>query len=279
MSIFDLSGRTLVVTGSSSGIGRAIVERAAEQGANVVVSSRTQADCDRVVAQIEARHGAGRAIGVAADITRLDTLRALADRTLERFGRIDTLVWNARHPCAGGLADVTEDLFADGFRANVTNAGMLVKHVAPSMIAAGGGNIVLIASTAGIAPMAGNLVYGAAKVALMHMASILAVDLGRHNIRVNSVAPGAVRTDTTRALQENADAIATLTAPMPLPRMGEPEEIAAAVLFLASPGGAYVTGQTIVVDGGQVLTAGHSATEMGRVLKAAGRGLYEGRKP
>ena len=269
MSLFDLTGKVAIVTGATSGIGLATARRLAEHGASVVVSARTQTDCDRVAAELEERHGPGRALGIAADLTRLETLNALVDRTAAEYGGLDILICNARHPCPGALEDLEPEAFSDGFDTNVRNTTMMVKRAAPSMAARGGGSVILVASTAGITPMADLLVYGAAKIALRHIAATLAVHLGPSNIRVNAIAPGSINTDTTKAMMDNPAATRALTRDFPLARVGEPDEIAAAAVFLCSPGGAYVTGQTLVIDGGQVLTAGQSVRAMKAVLTGA----------
>jgi len=268
MNLFDLTGKVAVVTGSTSGIGLATVRRMAEHGAGVVVSSRNQADCDRVAGEIAAQYGAGRAIGIAADLTKLDTLDALIDRAAERMGGIDILMCNARHPCPGPLEALSPEAFSDGMDANVRNTTMMVKRAAPIMAARGGGSVILVASTAGVIPMGNLLVYGAAKIALRHIAATLAVHLGPQGIRVNSIAPGSIRTDTTKAMTDNPAAEAVLVRNMPISRVGDPDEIAGAAIFLSSAAGGYITGQTIVVDGGQVLTAGQSVRDMQAVMAA-----------
>lgn len=275
MEIFDLAGKIAIITGSTGGIGLQIAERMAEHGARVVVCGRTQSTLDKVVHDLGARFGADRVLGLTADITKLDSLERLADKTLAEWGGVDILVCNARHPCDGTLEDVDADAFNAGLSANVTNAAMLTKRVVPSMRERGGGSVIFISSTAGIIPMTDHLIYGAAKVALCHMASILAMDLGRYGIRVNAIAPGSIRTGTTKPLVENAEAVRTLVKDFALPRIGEPDEIAAAAVFLCSPGGGYTTGQTIVIDGGQVLSAGRSVVEMTKILADSGRRLYE----
>jgi NAD(P)-dependent dehydrogenase (short-subunit alcohol dehydrogenase family) len=275
MSLFDLTGKIAIITGSTGGIGLAIAERMAEHGARVVVSGRTQSTLDGVTRDFEERFGKERVLGIAADITRLESLEELADRTLAEWEGIDILVCNARHPCAGTLEDVDAAAFDEGFAANVTNAAMLTKRVVPSMRARGGGSVIFISSTAGIVPMADHLIYGAAKIALCHMAAILATDLCRYGIRVNAIAPGSIRTGTTQPMIDTPEAVQTLVKGFALARVGEPDEIAAAAVFLCAPGGGYTTGQTIVIDGGQVLSAGRSVIEMSEILANAGRRLYE----
>ena len=254
MDLFDLSGKLAIVTGSTTGIGRAIARRMAERGARVVISSRTKADCDQVAAEIVADFGEGRAISIPADVARLDTLEALVEQAVEKLGGLDILVCNGRVPCPGVLEEWEPEAFNGALEANITNMAMMLKRAAPHMASRGGGSIVLISSTAGVIPMADRLVYGITKIAARHLAATLAVHLGRQNIRVNAIAPGGIRTEGNRHILEKPGFEKKLTAGLPLLRIGEPDEIAATAVYLCSPGGAYVTGQTIVVDGGQVLT-------------------------
>jgi NAD(P)-dependent dehydrogenase (short-subunit alcohol dehydrogenase family) len=255
MTLFDLTGKTAVVTGSSRGIGRAIVERLAEHGANVVVSSRKAAACEEVAAGIKARHGAGRAIVIPANISSKDDLQRLADQTVSAFGQIDVLVCNAAsNPYYGPLAGIADDQFRKILDNNIIANHWLIGMVAPAMRARKDGAIVIVSSIGGLK---GNAIIGAyniSKAADFSLARNLAVEFGPDNVRVNCIAPGLIKTDFARALWDNPQTLKAFNARTPLTRIGEPDEIAGAAVFLASRAGAYMTGQSIVIDGGQTIT-------------------------
>ena len=255
MSLFDLSGKVAVVTGSSRGIGRAIVERMAEQGAKVVVSSRKAGPCEEVAAAINAKHGAGTAIAIPANISSKDDLRRLADETTKTFGKIDILVCNAAsNPYYGPLAEIADDQFRKILDNNIISNNWLISFVAPQMRARKDGAIVIVSSIGGLK---GNDIIGAyniSKAADFQLARNLAVEFGRDNVRVNCIAPGLIKTDFAKALWENPDTLKASTARTPLKRIGMPDEIAGAAIFLASAAGTYTTGQAIVVDGGATIT-------------------------
>ena len=251
MGLFDLSGQVAVITGSSRGIGRAIAERMAEQGARVVISSRKLAACDEVAAAINARHGAGRAIAVAANISSKEALQALVDQTQAAFGRIDTLVCNAAsNPYYGPLAGISDDQFRKILDNNIVANHWLIGMVAPQMIARRAGSIMIVSSIGGLR---GSSILGAyciSKAADMQLARNLAVEFGPHNVRVNCIAPGLIRTDFARALWENPQSLADRESETPLRRIGEPDELAGVAVYLAAPASSFMTGQTLVVDGG-----------------------------
>jgi NAD(P)-dependent dehydrogenase (short-subunit alcohol dehydrogenase family) len=255
MSLFDLTGKVAVVTGSSRGIGRAIVERLAEHGARVVVSSRKAAACEEVAAGLNARHGEGRALAVAANISSKPELQRLVDETVRAFGRIDVLVCNAAsNPYYGPLAGIADDQFRKILDNNIVSNHWLIGMVAPQMRARKDGAIVIVSSIGGLK---GNAIIGAyniSKAADFSLARNLAVEFGADNVRVNCIAPGLIKTDFARALWENPQTLAAANARTPLGRIGEPDEIAGAAVYLASAAGSYMTGQTLVVDGGQTIT-------------------------
>jgi NAD(P)-dependent dehydrogenase (short-subunit alcohol dehydrogenase family) len=255
MTLFDLTGKVAVVTGSSRGIGRAIVERLAEHGAKVVVSSRKAPACQEVADAINARYGAGRALAIAANISSKDDLQRLADETVAAFGKIDVLVCNAAsNPYYGPLGGIADDQFRKILDNNIVSNHWLISMVAPAMRARKDGAIVIVSSIGGLK---GNAIIGAyniSKAADFSLARNLAVEFGSDNVRVNCIAPGLIKTDFARALWENPDTLKSSNARTPLGRIGEPDEIAGAAVFLASRAGAYMTGQTIVVDGGQTIT-------------------------
>ncbi len=255
MSLFDLGGKVAVVTGSSRGIGRAIVERMAQQGARVVVSSRKAPACQEVAEAINARHGAGRAIAVPANISSKDDLERLVAQTDAAFGKIDILVCNAAsNPYYGPLAGISDEQFRKILENNVIANHWLIGFVAPQMKARKDGAIVIVSSIGGLK---GNAILGAyniSKAADFQLARNLAVEFGPYNVRVNCIAPGLIRTDFARALWENPQTLKETNARTPLARIGEPDEIAGAAVFLASRAGAFMTGQSIVIDGGATIT-------------------------
>jgi NAD(P)-dependent dehydrogenase (short-subunit alcohol dehydrogenase family) len=251
MSLFSLDGQVAVVTGSSRGIGKAIAERLAEQGARVVISSRKAAPCDEVAAAINARHGEGRAIAIPANISSKAELQHLVEETQRRLGPIDTLVCNAAtNPYYGPLAGIEDDQFRKILENNVIANHWLIGFAAPSMIERRQGSIVIVSSIGGLrgSPVIG--AYNISKAADFQLARNLAVEFGPHNVRINCIAPGLIRTDFARALWEDEAMLAQRMATTPLKRIGEPDEIAGAAVFLASKASAYMTGQSIVVDGG-----------------------------
>jgi NAD(P)-dependent dehydrogenase (short-subunit alcohol dehydrogenase family) len=255
VSLFDLDGKVAVVTGSSRGIGRAIVERLAEHGAKVVVSSRKPESCQMVVEAIEARHGAGRALAIPANISSKDDLRRLVEETTVAFGKIDILVCNAAsNPYYGPLAGISDEQFRKILDNNVIANHWLIGFAAPQMKARKDGAIIIVSSIGGIKASAVIGAYNISKAADFQLARNLALEFGPDNIRVNCIAPGLVKTDFARALWENPETLAASNARTPLGRIGEPDEIAGAAVFLASRAGAFMTGQTIVIDGGATIT-------------------------
>jgi NAD(P)-dependent dehydrogenase (short-subunit alcohol dehydrogenase family) len=251
MSLFDLTGKVAIITGSSRGIGRAIAERLAEHGAHVVVSSRKQDACEAVVADINARHGAGRAIAVAASISSKDALQSLVDRTMQQFGRIDVLVCNAAsNPYYGPLAGIGDDQFRKILDNNVLSNHWLINMTVPQMIERKEGSIIIVSSIGGLRGSTTIGAYCISKAADLQLARNLAHEYGPHGVRVNCIAPGLVRTDFAKALWENPDTLKRATVGVPLRRIGEPDEIAGAAVYLASKASTFMTGQALVVDGG-----------------------------
>ena len=255
MSLFDLSAKVAVVTGSSRGIGRAIVERLAEHGAKVVVSSRKAAACEEVAAAINARHGAGTAIVVPANISSKDDLKQLVTQAERALGPIDILVCNAAsNPYYGPLGGISDDQFRKILENNIVANHWLIGFVAPSMRARKDGSIIIVSSIGGLK---GNAIIGAyniSKAADFSLARNLAVEFGPDNVRVNCIAPGLIKTDFAKALWDNPDNLKASNDKTPLGRIGDPDEIAGAAVFLASRAGAYMTGQAIVIDGGATIT-------------------------
>ena len=255
MNLFNLQGQVALITGSSRGIGRAIAERMAEHGAKVVISSRKQEACDEVAAVINSRHGAGTAIAHAASISNKAALQGLVDKTLATLGRIDTLVCNAAsNPYYGPMLDIGDEQFRKILDNNIVANNWLTSMVVPQMRARREGSIIIVSSIGGLR---GSTVIGAyciSKAADMQLARNLACELGPDNIRVNCIAPGLIKTDFAKALWDNPEQLAARNAETPLRRIGEPDEIAGAAVYLASRAGDYVVGTTLTVDGGINLT-------------------------
>lgn len=257
MSLFDMTGQVALITGSSRGIGKATADAMAQQGAKVVISSRKQDACDATAAEINARYGAGTAIAVAANISSKEDLQNLVTETRAAFGKITTLVCNAAsNPYYGPGLGITDDQFRKIMENNILSNHWLISMVAPEMMERGDGSITIISSIGGLkgSPVIG--AYGISKAADMQMARNFSMEFGPHGVRVNCIAPGLVRTDMARALWENPETLKRATSSSSLKRIGEPPEIAGAVVFLASKAGAFTTGQTIVCDGGMTITGG-----------------------
>ncbi len=251
MSLFDLTGKVAIITGSSRGIGRAIAEEFAEQGARVVISSRKLDACCEVADAINAKHGEGRAIAIAASISRKEELEALVAETRNAFGRIDVLVCNAAsNPYYGSMNGISDDQFRKILDNNVLSNHWLIQLVLPEMVERRAGSIVVVSSIGGLQGSRVIGGYNVSKAADFQLVRNYAVEIGDHNVRINAIAPGLIRTDFARALWENPEAEKRVNQATPLRRLGEPRDIAGAAVFLASEAGAYVTGQAIIVDGG-----------------------------
>jgi NAD(P)-dependent dehydrogenase (short-subunit alcohol dehydrogenase family) len=254
VTLFDLGGKVAVVTGSSRGIGRAIAERLAEHGAKVVISSRKLDACEEVANVINARHGDGTAIAVAASISSKEALQALVDRTQQAFGRIDVLVCNAAsNPYYGPMAGIGDDQFRKILENNVISNHWLIGMCAPGMIERKDGSIIIVSSIGGLRGSTTIGAYNVSKAADFQLARNLAHELGPHGVRVNCIAPGLIRTDFARALWEDPKTLERATRDVPLRRIGEPDEIAGAAVFLASRASSFMTGQAVVCDGGATI--------------------------
>jgi NAD(P)-dependent dehydrogenase (short-subunit alcohol dehydrogenase family) len=252
MRLFDLTGKVAIITGSSRGIGRAIAEQLAECGAQVVISSRKAAPCEEVATAIRA--AGGKALAIPANISDKAQLEQLVAQTRTQFGPIDILVCNAAtNPIYGPSTQMTDDAFEKIMRNNVLSNHWLCQAVRADMAAKKDGAIVIISSVGGMRGDPNIGMYCVSKAADMQLARNLAVEWGPENIRVNCIAPGVIKTDFAKAIHENETVRKLVEQELPLRRIGEPDDIAGIALMLASPAGRYITGQTIVADGGLMI--------------------------
>jgi NAD(P)-dependent dehydrogenase (short-subunit alcohol dehydrogenase family) len=254
--LFDLTGKVAVVTGSSKGIGRSIAAAMADHGARVVISSRKVEACDAVANEINERAsgGPGEATAIPANIGKREELQALVDRTREKWGRIDILVCNAAvNPYYGPSKDIPDSAFDKILSSNVKSNHWLCNMVLPEMVERRDGVILVVSSIGGLRASTVIGTYNISKAADFALVRNLAAEYGPHNVRVNAIAPGLIRTDFARALWENPKTLAMATANTPLRRIGEPDELAGVAVFLASKAGAFATGQNFIIDGGQTI--------------------------
>jgi len=250
MKPFDLTGKVAIVTGATRGIGRSIAEHLAAAGARVVVSSRTAQACDDVAESIRA--SGGQAMGIAANISKKPEIEALVRRCLASWGRVDVLVANAAtNPYYGPMAGASDEVFDKVMRNNVQSNLWLANLVLPGMAERKDGAVIFVGSIGGFRARASLGIYGMSKAAEMQMARCMALEWGRHNIRINCIAPGLIRTDFSRAIWENPKLLGEREALLPLGRIGEPDDIGGIALLLASRAGAFITGQVITADGGE----------------------------
>ena len=255
MSMFDLTGKVALITGSSRGIGRAIAVAMAEHGAKVVVSSRKQDACETVADEIKAT--GGEAMVVPCNVSHRDQLQNLVDTTLSAWGRIDCLVCNAAvNPYYGPLAEIPESAYDKIMDTNVKSNLWLCNMVLPQMAEREDGTVIIVSSVAAFIGSRSLGAYGLSKAADVALARNLAVEWGRKNIRANTLNPAIIRTDFARALWENPQIYEAATRSYALGRIGEPEEVAGAAVFLASKAGSFITGQTIIIDGGFTIWGG-----------------------
>lgn len=256
-SLFDLSGKNAIITGSSKGIGKAIAEQLALHGANVVISSRKADACQVVADEINEKLGAAsanKAIVIPAHIGDKDALQHLVDETHAQLGQVDILVCNAAvNPYYGPSKDIPDSAFEKIMQCNVLSNHWLCHMVLPEMEARGDGSVIIVSSIGGLHASTTIGTYNISKAADFQMVRNLAAEYGPSGVRVNAIAPGLIRTDFARALWENPDTLKRVTSTVPLRRIGEPEELAGIAVYLSSRAGAYSTGQNWVVDGGSTI--------------------------
>jgi len=252
-SLFDLSGKVAIITGSTKGIGRAIAEELARAGAKVVISSRKADQCEEVANAINSE--GLEATAIACHIGKREDIEHLVAETKNQYGQIDILVCNAAvNPTYGPMAKLSDDAFTKVMDSNVRSNIWLCNLVLPDMAARKDGSVIIVSSIGGLKGSLNLGIYAISKAADFQLARNLAVEWGPHNIRINCIAPGIVRTDFARALWENKEILAHAETVTPLRRIGDPEDIAGAAVFLASPASRWMTGQTIVIDGGVTIS-------------------------
>ncbi|MCA1455948.1 SDR family oxidoreductase [Bradyrhizobium sp. BRP22] len=255
MNLFDMKGKVAVITGSTRGIGRAIAERMAEHGAKVVISSRKADVCDQVAKEINDKYGKGTAVAIAANISSKENLQNLVDESNRAFGKIDVLVCNAAsNPYYGPLAGISDDQFRKILENNIVANNWLISMVVPQMIERKDGSIIIVSSIGGLKGSTILGAYAISKAADMQLARNLACEYGKHNIRVNCIAPGLIKTDFAKALWDNPENLKASTARSPLQRIGIPDEIAGCAVLMGSKAGDFMTGQTVVIDGGATIS-------------------------
>ena len=255
MTMFDLSGQVALITGASRGIGKSIAMHMAEHGARVVVSSRRPESCEAVAGEITA--AGGTAMAYACHVGHKEQLQALVDATRARWGRIDIVVCNAAaNPHFGPSITTPDDVFDKIIHTNLHSHVWLCNMTLPAMAERKDGVVIIISSVGGFFGSRHLGAYCISKAADMQLARNLAVEWGPHNIRVNCIAPGIIRTHFSRALWEDPQRAAAFAQRNPLRRLGEPDDVAGVAVLLASRAGNFICGQTLVVDGGALIGGG-----------------------
>ena len=255
MSLFNLKNKSVLITGSSKGIGKAIAYQCAEHGAKVIISSRNLDICEQTTEEINTKLGNEVAYAIPANISDDNQLENLVNETRKKIGKIDVLICNAAtNPFMGSMLDMPIEKFDKVMHNNIRSNQILCNLVLPEMISKEDGSIIIISSIAAIkgSPILG--AYNISKAADVMIVKNIAAEFGHKNIRANSIAPGLIKTDFAKALWENPDILKTVLSSTPMQRIGVPDEIAGVAVMLASNAGNYINGQTIVVDGGTTIT-------------------------
>ena len=255
MSLFNLKNKSILITGSSRGIGKSIANHCAIHGANVIISSRKMDACETTANEINNSIGKEVAFPISANISDDKQLELLVKNTMDKLGKIDALICNAAtNPFMGSMIDMPMEKFDKVMNNNIKSNQLLCNLVLPDMVSRKDGCIIIISSIGGLkgSPMLG--AYNLSKAADIMMVKNIAAEFGRHNIRANSIAPGLIKTDFAKALWENPDILKSVLTNTPMQRIGEPDEVAGVAVMLASKAGEYINGETIVVDGGTTVT-------------------------
>lgn len=254
--LFDLTGKTALLTGASKGMGRAMAEALAQHGARVMISSRKLDGCQQAADAINAKVGEERVLAHACNAGYKDQLQALVDATHSRIGKIDILVGNAGvNPAYGPMSSIADEAFDKTMSTNVKANHWLIQMVAPDMVERGSGSIMITSSVGAFAPSLVLGTYNISKLAVIGLMRNIAAELGPKGVRCNAICPGLIRTDFAEALWNNPEAEARAKSEIPMRRLGEAEDLMGLAVFLASDSSAYVTGQAINVCGGSYMWA------------------------
>lgn len=253
LSMFNLTDKVAIVTGAGRGIGRAIALGFAQAGASVAVAARTAAEIEDTAAKIEAE--GGKALAIPTDVRNLDQVTNMLNKTLDSFGRVDILVNNAGGYFYANVLNMSPRAWEAVINECLNSVFICSRVIGEQMVKQKSGNIINMSSVAGMGPFPGAAHYGAAKAGIISLTKSLAVELAPHNIRVNAIAPGWVHTTGAESFyQQNPKLREDQVAKTPLGRLGKPEDIAGLAIYLASDASAYVTGATIVINGGLTTT-------------------------
>ncbi len=257
-----INGKVAVVTAASKGIGFAVAKKLAEEGANLVINSRRKENLNNAKAELS--YTGVKIVSVSGDLKEKETIENIYNAAMENFGKVDILFLNAGGPRPGGFFDVDEKDWRETFEMNFMSAQRLVRLIAPNMIKNRWGRIIFLTSISVRNPIKNLILSNSIRMAITGMMKTLSLELAEHNITVNAVAPGYTLTDRVKQLLEDKakrtgktyeEVMKELSSVIPVHRLGKPEEIASVVAFLASESAAFLTGQTIVVDGGQDATS------------------------
>ena len=251
-SLFDLKDKNAIITGSSKGIGKAIAYRMAEHGARVIITSRKIDVCEEVANEINSQFGADKAKAIVCNIGDKEQIKNLYAKSKEFYGETSTLVCNAAiNPYFGPSMNISDEAFEKTMKSNVQSNFWMCNEVLPDMVSRKSGSIIIVSSIAGLHGSSMLGAYAISKAADSQLARNIAVEYGRNNIRANCISPGLIKTDFSRTLWENETILKSATNGSALKRIGMPDEIAGAAVFLASDAGTFTTGQNIVIDGGE----------------------------